>query len=307
MLPLHPQSQEFLASVAAENRPAWSDLPLSVARTMFLEFGKQRADGHGPDLLSVVDREIADGLRVRIYRPTFESGLIPIVYFHGGGWVLGDLNSHDVVCRMLAAESKSVVISVDYRLAPESPFPAAVDDCYRAVRYVAENAVELNVDATRQTVAGDSAGGNLAAAVSIRARDENGPSIWRQVLIYPVIAPNFHSDSYNAFAEGYGLTRDTMKFFWKAYVGQDLSNVPPLADLSQVDLTGLPPALVLLATHDVLYDEGLAFANRLAEHGVLVTRMDYKGMLHGFVHFARLFDEGRRAIADIAGALRDEH
>ena len=308
MSPLHHQAQAFVEQLAVDNPPAWSELPLHVARDAFNTFGEPAMAGTGPELASVEDRRIAGDIPVRIYRPSNDANLTPVMYFHGGGWVLGNVGTHDTLCRSISSESGAVVISVDYRLAPEHRFPAPLDDCYAATVFIAENADEFGVDRARLVVAGDSAGGNLAAAVSLRARDEDGPRIARQILIYPVVTPDFSTRSYAKYAEGYGLTRDTMIFFWECYLGKDLSNRSPLADLSkQKNFSGLPQAHVFLASHDVLHDEGMTLATHMADAGVTTTVKTYPGTLHGFVHFAGLFDDGVEATNDIATTIRNDH
>ena len=297
-MPLHPQAQEFLQSIAALGRPAWQDLPPHESRRLFQEFALSFAKG--PEMASVSDANF-NGVPARIYRPSHKKDLPVVVYFHGGGWVIGNLETHDSLCRLLAAETKVVVIAVDYRLAPESKYPAAVEDACNAVTFVGENATQLSIDADRIMVAGDSAGGNLAAAVSLSA-EKSSVSLVGQVLIYPVIERNFNTQSYEAFAAGYGLTRETMRWFWKQYAdGLDA----PYADLSSADLAGAPPTHVITAEYDVLRDEGEAFAARLLEAGVRTSLKRYAGMLHAFVHYNTIFDDGRQAVADIAAAVTE--
>jgi acetyl esterase len=197
------------------------------------------------------------------------------------------------------------VFSVDYALSPESPFPKPLDDCYSATRHVADRASDFGIDANNVAVVGDSAGGNLAAAVSLRARDEAGPKIKLQVLIYPVIEPDFESESYLEFAEDHGLSRATMQWFWEQYMGEQASgwlSVPSKADSH----AGLPAAHVITAEYDVLRDEGEAYARRLSAAGVQITSKRYDGNLHGFVHFAGMFDDGMTATNDIAQILKSQ-
>jgi len=239
---------------------------------------------------------------IRVYTP-HGSGPFPIlVYFHGGGWVICNLDTHDSVCRSVANGASCVVVSVDYRLAPEHKFPAAVDDAYAATQWVAENASRINGDAGHIAVGGDSAGGNLAAVVSLMARD----SLVYQVLIYPVTnLSSFDTDSYREHGEGYILTRESMEYYRGHYVGheEELRNryaSPLLAE----DLSGLPPALVITAEFDVLTDEGKAYANRLKQAGVPVTYTCYRGMIHAFFSLAAVVDRARDAVDEITAALR---
>lgn len=300
MPPLVPEAEAFLKQLAIDDPPGWQDLPLADAREAFKGFGAPELAGPAEEILSVEDDTLA-GVPVRIYRNTESADATPVVYFHGGGWVLGNIDTHDALCRRLAAESEAAIISVEYRLAPETKFPGQLDDCYAVTEHVALHSSELNVDASKLVVAGDSAGGNLAAAVAIRARDKNGPKIAKQILIYPVVSPNFGTDSYKTFADGHGLTRDAMIFFWESYIEGPLAQSPALADLMKIDdLTNLPLTAVVLATHDVLADEVAAFANRLIDAGVQTTVATYPGNLHGFVHFAGLFPDGLTAAQDIA-------
>lgn len=259
---------------------------------------------------SVEDRSIpgphGDGLPVRVYRPIEESTQPPpvIVYLHGGGWVFGGLDDVDGVCRGLSNEVGSVVVSVDYRLAPEHPFPLPVEDAYAAVSWVADNSEELRVDAGRLIIAGDSAGGNLAAAAALMARDRGFPSIAFQLLIYPVLEADFSRDSYIQNAEGYLLTTRHMQWFWDHYADADARQDPYAAPLRAADLSGLPPTHIVIAEYDVLRDEGLAYAKRLREAGVPVAVRNYPGAFHGFFGFGALVPVARVAFDDVVAELR---
>jgi acetyl esterase len=243
-------------------------------------------------------------LAVRIYRPSPADRLPVIVFFHGGGWVLCDLDSHDGLCRSLANSTGSVIVSVDYRRAPESRYPAAVEDCYAATAWVAENAEELRIDPARLALVGDSSGGNLAAAVALMARDRATPAIALQVLLYPVVDDDFETASYRAFGDDYYLTRAAMEWYWDQYVPPADRQQPYAAPLRNADLAGVAPALVLVAECDPLHDEGLAYAARLTEAGVPTAVMDYAGGFHGFLSLAPVLPAGRAALAAVGASVR---
>jgi len=262
-----------------------------------------------PAIYRVEDRHIqgADGqIEVRVYTPEGGPPMGVLVYFHGGGWVLGDLESHDHVCRALANGAGCVVVSIDYRLAPEHVFPAGAEDCYAATKWVAENAAALGADASRMAVGGDSAGGNLAAVVSIMARDRGGPKIDFQLLLYPATDCALDTPSQKEFAaDGYVLSRADMEWFWKNYLDPGVEkNNPYACPLRAKNLKGLPPALVLTASHDPLRDEGERFAERLIAAGINVTCTRYEGVTHGFVSFADALDKGKEGLRQAADALK---
>jgi acetyl esterase len=228
-----------------------------------------------------------------------------MVYFHGGGWVVCDLNTHDVVCRRIARRAGAVVVSVDYRLAPEHKFPAAVVDCYAAVVWVEANAVRLGIDPNRIAVGGDSAGGNLGAVISLKSRDENGPAIALQVMVYPVTdLSSFTTSSYQEFAAGYQLTKADMEWFRDHYLPSSEDALNPYASpLLARDLRGLPPALIITAECDPLRDEGEAYARRLTAAGVPVTCTRYEGMIHPFFSFSGAIPQALDAIRQVADAV----
>ncbi len=236
---------------------------------------------------------------MRIYTPREAPALPLLVYFHGGGFVLGDLDSHDSICRNLALAADAVVVAVDYRLAPEHPFPAAADDCLAATRWAAARAAALGADPARIAVAGDSAGGNLAAVVALRLRDEGGPALRGQLLIYPVTDNHVEpTASMIANGEGYFLTREAMLFFDKHYLADpDHLAHPHFAVLRAPDLSGLPPAYVLTAEYDPLLDEGEAYAARLSAAGVAVEQVRALGVIHGFFGMAGI-DRGALAVSE---------
>jgi acetyl esterase len=247
----------------------------------------------------------AGGIPVRIYTPAGRGSLPVLVYFHGGGWVLGSVEGNDVLCRALSNAAGCIVMSVDYRLAPEHPFPAAVDDAYHATLWAAENAAGIGGDSSRIAVGGDSAGGNLAAVVAQVARDHGKPSLKFQLLIYPVTDAACDTPSYSENADGYLLTRDAMQWFWNHYTPSDADRKNPCASpLRAVNFTGLPPALVITAEFDPLRDEGERYADRLRAAGISVQLTRYDGMIHGFFAMAAMIDQGKQAIQQAAAALR---
>jgi acetyl esterase len=229
-----------------------------------------------------------------------------LVYFHGGGWVIGSIETHDALCRELTMEAGVVVVSVEYRLAPEHKFPAAADDAYAAVRWVAQHAAELGIDPARIGVGGDSAGGNLAAVVALQARDLGGPPLALQLLIYPITCDDLGTPSYVENAEGYMLTRADMAWFWSQYLSDPAQGDDPrVSPLRAGDLSGLPPAFILTAEYDPLRDEAEAYAARLEQAGVPVRMRRYDGMIHGFLRRLTLLDQGRVALDEVAKGIRD--
>ncbi len=305
-MPVDPQVQLLLDALAAAEAPPLHTLSPEDARAAYAALAVART-GTG-DAASTEDLVVAGpagDVPVRVYRPEGADAPAPVcVFFHGGGWVIGSIETHDALCTALAARSGVVIVSVEYRLSPEAPYPAALDDCLAATRWVADNAAELAVDPRRLAVGGDSAGGNLAAAVAIRARDEGAPAIAFQLLVYPVLDHSFDQPSYVENAEGYFLTADGMRWFSSHYLGGTSPTEPLAAPLHAPDLTGLPPALVLTAEFDPLRDEGEAYGARLSEAGVATTVRRYDGMVHGFVSMYALVDAGSRGLDECATALR---
>ena len=243
---------------------------------------------------------------IRIYSQATEAALPVVVYLHGGGWTIGDIDNYDQVCRKLAIASGLTVVSVDYRLAPEYTFPCAVEDAYAVTRWIAEHSDELGVDGSRLAVAGDSAGGNLAAVTSILARDRGAPTIAFQVLIYPVIDGTMSFPSYKENAEGYLLSADDMAWFYEQYVGPDVDRKDPLlSPLYAPDLTGLPAALVITAEYDPLRDEGEAYADALQQAGVSARASRYDGLVHGFFPLDGVIPAATGAMDEAAAALKN--
>jgi len=308
---LDPQARAVLDLIIKSGRPPYHQLSPKEARQLFRE--TRPASTPVPPEIGVVRNVLTEGrhgaVPVRMYRPTgvAPTALLPgLVYFHGGGWVIGDLDTHDVLCRQLTAEAGITVASVDYRLAPEHKFPAAVDDAWEATRWVSASAERLGIDARRLAVGGDSAGGNLAAIVALLARDAGGPAIAYQALLYPVTDLGAESRSYTDFADGYMLTRDSMRWFAAQYLAaKDEAMDWRVSPLRAATLAGLPPALIVTAGFDPLRDEGEAYARRLRDAGVRADYACYGGMLHGFVGMGRLLDSGNRAVSHIAASLRE--
>lgn len=300
-MPLHPKVEKLLANLQELGLKPISETPLEDARAYMIESSKLLSP---PEPVDSVEDRLIDGpggkLRVRIYKPQGES--LPIlVYCHGGGWVIGSVDSHDGYCRTLANAAQAIVVSVDYRLAPEDPFPAAAEDVYAATNWAYEIRESLGGGTGPIGIAGDSAGGNLAAVCCLMARDRGGPKIGTQVLIYPILDCDLETSSYRYFADGYFLTRDAMRWFWDQYCRdpQDRKQayVSPLRAESLADL---PPALILTAEFDPLRDEAEAYAKRLQESGVAAKAIRYDGMIHGFTRRFQLLEEAHDALRETA-------
>lgn len=299
---MHPQAQGLLAAMAEEGAPPLYELSLEEAR----EAPGVIAEliGPGPDVESVRDIEVPIGAGptpARVYEPVADPPGT-VVYYHGGGWVIGSVDLWDAVTRTLAVQSGCRVVSVEYRLAPEHPFPAAADDAYDAFVWVAEN---LAGDAP-VVVAGDSAGGNLAAVVALRARDEGGPPIAFQVLVYPVVDHDFTTPSYAEHGSG-GLILNTaeMEWFWNLYAPDiEARDHPHASPLRAADHSGLPPAYVLIAEFDPLRDEGLAYAGKLDATGVPVTVRRFDDQIHAFWGMVNLMESADLAVAEVGATIR---
>lgn len=248
----------------------------------------------------------AGALKIRLYHPSQKENLPVLIYYHGGGWVMGNLETHDTICRQFASQGRVIVAAVDYRLAPENPYPAAFDDSYAALEWVYDNVKRYGGDPSRIALGGDSAGGNLAAAVAIKARDALGPRISYQVLLYPVTNPGrMETESHVFFANGYGLTRAHMVFFREAYLPEKADRLNPYASpLLAKDLRDLPPAIIITAGFDVLRDEGLSYAERLGNAGNWVETIHYPSMIHGFASMGRLFQESGDAVSRVAKSMK---
>ena len=305
---LHSTVRVLLESMDAEHGPALESLSPVEARQAAID-GLQGSGGVAEPVASIENLRIPgpDGeLAIRIYMPNAEAPRPAMMYFHGGGWVVCDLDTHNVICTAIANRAGAVVVAVDYRLSPEHKFPAAVTDCYAATAWVAENAEWLGIDPNRISVGGDSAGGNLGAVISLRSREEHGPAIALQVLVYPVTdLSRFETPSYGEFADGHRLTKAAMEWFRDHYLACPEDGLHPYASpLLATDLHGLPPALVITAEFDPLRDEGEAYAKRLEQAGVSVTCTRYDGMIHPFFSLSGAIPRALDAIQQVADAVR---
>jgi acetyl esterase len=305
-MPLDPQAQRVIEAMAALNlKPVESSTPSEARESI-----RARTAALGPfeDVAGVADHRlpVAGGeITVRAYSPGQPGPHPVLVYYHGGGWVIGDLYTHDGLCRSLTNAARCAVVSVDYRLAPEFKYPVAAEDSYSALRWIVANAVRLGLDPRRVAVGGDSAGGNLATVGALMARERDGPTLVHQVLIYPVTDHELETPSYVENATGYVLTREGMRWFWNHYLARESQGREPYASpLRASSLAGLPSALVITAEYDPLRDEGEAYAARLRDAGVPVTLTRYPGMIHGFVRMTRILDKAKTALDEIAGSLQ---
>jgi len=299
---MHPQAQGLLAAMAEEGAPPLQELTVEEARG--LPGVLAEVIGAGPDVASVREIRVpvaAGEIGARVYEPVSDP-LVTVVYYHGGGWVFGTLDEWDAVCRALAVESGARLVSVDYRLAPEHRFPAAVDDAYDAFVWVAEN---LAGDGPL-VVAGDSAGGNLAAVTALRARDDGGPAIALQLLVYPVVDHDMTTGSYEQFAEApLLLNRPGMIWFWDHYAPDVADRSHPYASpLLASDHSGLPTAYIVIAGFDPLRDEGLAYAAKLKTGGVPVTVRRFDDQIHAFFGMVNMMESANTAVAEAGAAIR---
>ncbi len=308
---LDRDAERVLEMVRLSGRPPYETLSAPEARELFLAAREVLASDPPP--VAEIRELSAPGptgaaIPLRLYRgaTTAAADILPaLVYFHGGGWVIGDLDTHDSLCRHLANAAHCIVVAVDYRLAPEHKFPAAVEDCFAATSWIAQEAASLGIDRERLAVGGDSAGGNLAAVVSLIARDQGKPKLRCQALLYPAVECGMTHASHDRFAEGYLLTRPTMKWFYDHYL-REPADVDDwrASPLRAADLSGVAPALVLTAGNDVLCDEGDAYARRLEQAGVAVQLRHFPDQIHGFLTMGKIVQAAEPALDDIAAVLR---
>ncbi len=305
-MPLHPQAERFLQQLSRAGVKPFHELTPREARIQ-MALGS-RFLGPGETVARVQDLEIpgpAGRIPVRIYHPQPEKTLPALVFLHGGGWLMGNLETHDPYCRALCAKAGIALLAVDYRLAPEHKFPAAVEDAYAATVWLAQQGQQQGVCPSAIAVGGDSAGGNLAAATTLLARERGTPQIAFQLLIYPVLDYAFDTASYRENANGFHLTRQDMICSWQYYLNNERDGEHPLASpLRATDLSGLPPAMVITAEFDPLRDEGQRYADRLQAAGIPVHSRCYPGMIHGFARRLDQFDAANQVLEAIAVALQ---
>jgi len=302
---LHPQCKAFLDILAASGGKPLEQLPVAEARQVpmaLLGFG-----GPIEPVAEVEDRTVpgpAGPIPVRLYHTVQGHARPALVYFHGGGFVICDLESHDGLCRSLANGSGCTVVSVDYRLAPEHKFPAAVDDAYAATEYIAGHASDFRIDPERIAVGGDSAGGTLATVVAMLARDRGGPRLKFQLLIYPLVDAEDRSPSMVEYEKDHFLTRESLEWFLGHYLRPEDRKHPHVSPLNAANLRDLPPAMIVTAECDPLRDQGEAYARKLQAAGVRVELKRYEGMIHPFFSLAGILDTAKVAMADSGSALR---
>ncbi len=310
---LDGDAARVLEMVRLSGRPPFETVSPAEARALFLG-GREILSPDPPPVAETRELAItrADGgaVPLRLYRGAgtrAETALPALVFFHGGGWVVGDLETHDPICRHIANAAGCAVVAVDYRLAPEHKFPHAVEDCLAAAEWVAANAAALGIDGMRLAVGGDSAGGNLAAVVSLLARERGAPRLCSQILLYPAVDFAMNHVSHQRFAEGHLLTLATMRWFAEAYLrGAEDAGDWRASPLRAADLSGLPPAYVLTAGFDPLCDEGVAYARRLQDCGVAVEHRHLPGQIHGFLQMGKVIRAAGPALDEIAAALGTE-
>ncbi len=309
---LHPQCRALLDLMDERGVPPTHTLSPAEARAAYRD-RRMLTQPDPPAVAEVRDLQASGPhgpIPLRLYRPTLIDHAKPmpvLVYYHGGGWVIGDLDTHDTLCRQLANQAGCAVVSVDYRMGPEHRFPAAVDDAIAALAWVRESALQLGLNAARMAVGGDSAGGNLAAVVALHDRRRTDAPLKFQLLIYPATDMQRGAPSHASNGQGYLLTRDSIDYYIGHYLGdakhvKDWRASPLLHD----DLTGAAPALVLTAGYDPLRDEGLAYAQRLTEAGVRTTHLCFERQIHGFILMGKVLDEAHTAVMVCAAALRLE-
>ena len=305
-MPLDPQAQKVVDALAALNLKPFRDSSPAEAR----ESMRSRTAALGPfeEVPAVADHRVpvtGGEITVRVYKPAGMGPHPVLVFYHGGGWVIGDLYTHDGICRSIVNAAGCAVASVDYRLAPEFKYPVPVEDSYAGLLWVVANATRLGLDSARIAVGGDSAGGNLAAVMALLARDRRGPRLLLQILVYPVTNHDFGTASYRENGTGFVLTTDDMRWFWRHYLSREEQGREMTASpIRAKSLADLPPALVITAGCDPLRDEGDAYAARLRDAGVAVTLTPYPEMFHGFLRMTRILDQSRVLLDEIAGALK---
>lgn len=306
-MPLHPQAATFLDQLSRLKSPPVETLPIDLTRQALILASSVKM---APAKLARIETRTITGptgdeLKLRVYWPHGDGPFGACLYFHGGGWVLNNIDTHDDLAQRLAEASGCVFVSVDYRLAPEHKYPSAIEDAYAALKWVVSNSGELQIDPNKIAVCGDSAGGNIAAALCLMTRDRNGPPIAFQALIYPITDCDFSRRSYHENSDGYFLTTSQMRWFWQHYVSSSEQMQEPYASpLRAKSLKGLPPALILTAEFDPLRDEGEAYGAALGAVGIAVEVHQYHGMIHAFIKRVDQFDAAIQAIRQIGDAMK---
>jgi acetyl esterase len=306
-MPLDAQSEEILAArrkAGMRGVAGQTEAEVRASRDAW----RAHSEGARVEVHATVDLQAAGpygAIPIRLYRPDAGDGRAMAIFFHGGGWVIGDLDHSDALCRWLCRESGCIVANVDYRLAPEHKYPAAAEDAYAALVWLHANAAANCADAGRLAVVGSSAGGNLAAVAALMARDRGGPRLCAQVLVYPVTDQGCDSPSYVEFADGYVVSSEDMRWYWRQYLADpSQANDAYASPLRARELCGLPPALVITAEYDCVRDDGERYAERLRAAGVEARVSRYRGTLHGFFAMPGVNDQGTRAVAEAAAYLR---
>ena len=305
-MPLAPEIMRYLAAQAISGAPDVNQAPLSVIRAG--TYNRIVLAGKPQKIFSIQDRYISGStsdLHIRIYRPSSAENLPALVYFHGGGWVLNFLDIYDAELSDLANASGSVIVAVNYQKAPEHPYPIPFNDCFATFLWVHKNAHDLGIDPEKVGIGGESAGGNLAAAVALKTRDISGPKPAYQLLINPCNEKDFDTASYREYAQGYGLTRERMIWFWEQYLqGTDHDKDPYACPSTAVDFSDLAPAIIVTAECDPLKDDGIKYEKLLRGCGVQTHYLEYEGMIHGFTNLGAITPKAHEAISDCALLIR---
>lgn len=303
---LDPVVEKILASMAAQGAKPIEELGPAGAREVYREMISASSEAELDEVLDLTCPGPLGDIPLRLYRPKGKKTKPVTLYFHGGGWVIGDLETHDSLCRELAFKTESIVVAVDYRLAPEHPYPAACNDCYAAVLWARSAISEYGGNPAKMAVAGDSAGGNLATVVTLMLRNQkkDEPRLRFQLLLYPVTTCTADTDSYKENAEGYLLTKAGMDWFWDQYAASNHRNESYASPLQAPNLSDLPPALIVTAEYDPLRDEGEMYGQKLQEAGVATEIMRCDGMIHGFVHMYADIPKGGEVLDYCAKRLR---
>jgi acetyl esterase len=308
-MPLDPQVKAFLDQASAMPRPKMWDMPLSMSRHSFAQMMTMMGPHDVPvgKIQNITIPGPAGDIRARVYAPIAGGGesLPAMVFFHGGGFVVGDLDTHDGLCRLIAHEGGFVVVAVDYRLAPENKWPAPLDDAIAATRWIFTNAPSLGIDAGRIAIGGDSAGGHLAACVTQAIKASGGLKLAFQLLLFPGTEFTTDTGSMNRYAVGYLMEKQTIEWFYSQVLPEDADRLSPkVSPLLSKDFSGLPPAYIMLGGYDPLHDEGLAYAEKLRAAGVKVTIADYAEMVHCFIYLQTILPQAHEAAAQAAHAVK---